>query len=93
MKIIRDPYGMTSLNMLALLITWNMRRCNFTGCRARPNTIISMPAEETGGAGAITYALCEDHFQQFNVPEGGTISLEFDDYDAFKEEVKDVQVC
>lgn len=76
MRIIRDEQGM-SPNMIALLIDWNIRRCNVVDCRAMPTTIV-------GGARADVpvFGMCEEHFQASNQPGGAVVDLEFDDYDA-----------
>jgi len=66
MRVIRaeddDPMG--KLEMLALLIDWNIRRCNVEGCKALPSTIIA------GLEGAHTIGICEEHFQKANKPSG-----------------------
>ena len=81
MKIIRDD-SLLGLGMIPLFIDWNVRRCNVKDCRARPTTIITQLVEDVPQAG-----FCEEHFQQANVPGGATFTIEFDDYDAFKEAV------
>ena len=77
MQIIRED-GFVSAYMLALLINWNIKRCNQQNCRELPTTII-------GGAGkdVPVFGLCEEHYQMCNVPNGGMLNLEFDDFDAF----------
>jgi len=82
MKIIRpdddDPAG--SLFMIPLLVEWNVKRCNVQGCRAKPTTIVTRLTKDVPVCG-----LCEKHYQQANVPGGIEFTLEFDDYDAFRE--------
>jgi len=75
-RIIRDNGD--SLTMAALCIDWAIRRCNQRGCTKRPNTIIA-GAEGAGGA----FGLCEEHYQQGNVPGGTHYDLVRDDFDAF----------
>jgi len=79
MKIIRDN-EFFGLAMIPLLVDWGIRRCNYEGCRNKPNTII------TEVEGTPIFGLCEEHFQMCNVPSGGTLALEWGDFDAFKEE-------
>jgi hypothetical protein len=83
MKIIRaDPGDLTGpAQMLALCLQWGIRRCNQAGCKTPPNTIISGAEHE--GEPFPAFGLCEEHFQMCNIPGGGTLSLEFDDFDAF----------
>ena len=80
MKIIRDEeYG--GIMMIPLFCDWNIRRCNVRGCRNKPTTIIAQAREDIP-----VFGLCEEHFQEANVPGGAKFDLEFDDFDAFKEE-------
>ena len=80
MNVIRDGSGY-SIYMTALLIDWNIRRCNQKGCTKRPNTIIG-----GGGDSVPVFGLCEEHYQMGNVPDGYTFNLEIDNFDAFKQE-------
>lgn len=81
MRIIRDEecFG---LMMIPLLCDWNIKRCNVEGCKSKPNTIIA-------GTKAGMFGLCEEHFQEGNVEGGTTYQLEFDNFDAFKQEAGD----
>jgi len=76
MTIIRDP-ELGIVTMLPLFMDWNIRRCNVKDCRTKPTTIISEPDQK------LIFGLCEEHFQQGNVPGGCTYNLEFDNFDAF----------
>ena len=80
MQVIRDT-ELGGIMMIPLLVERHIRRCNVKGCVAMPNTIIA--GQETD-EGAITFGLCEKHFQEGNTPEGAMFSLEFNEYDAFK---------
>ena len=82
MKIIRDP-ECGIVTMLPLFMSWGIRRCSVKGCRNRPSTIV---ADSEHGLKACGF--CEEHFQQGNVPGGCNFTLEFDDFDAFKEGTK-----
>ena len=79
MQVIRDT-ELGGIMMIPLFVEWRIRRCNVKGFVAMPNTIIRR--QEFDG-NAITFGLCEEHFQQGNTPEGTTLSLEFNEYDAF----------
>ena len=83
MKIIRDTENF-GIMMVPLFVDWNIRRCNFKDCKERPNTIIT-------DAGCDVFGLCEAHFQIANVEGGATLSLELNDFDAFKEEAKPIR--
>ena len=75
MRIIRDGG-----DFMPLLIDWNLRRCNQKGCTNRPTTIIAMQRDDIP-----VFALCEEHYQAGNKPGVEvSLSLEFDDFDAFK---------
>jgi len=77
MRIIRDEeFG--GIMMIPLFCDWKVRRCNVAGCRNKPTTIITQCED------APIYGLCEEHFQSANKPGGATLSLEWDDFDAFK---------
>lgn len=79
MRIIRDEeFG--GVMMIPLFVDWGIRRCNVAGCTNKPNTII---ANVDVGNGRQCFGLCEEHFQQGNVPGGTEYHLEFDDFDAF----------
>lgn len=79
MNIIRDEEGF-GLFMIPLFVDWNIKRCNEAGCKSKPTTIISGMGDDIP-----IFGLCEEHFQKCNQNDGGaTISLEFDDFDAFK---------
>lgn len=80
MKIIRDEEAF-GLFMIPLFVDWNVRRCNVEGCTDKPTTIIQGIAE-----GVPLCGFCETHFQEGNVPGGSKFTLEFDDFDAFKQE-------
>ena len=86
MQIIRDEET-NGLMMIPLLHDWGIRRCNAVGCREKPNTIIAGAAPNVSAFG-----LCEEHFQQGNVPGGTKLSLEFDDFDAWAAKNEDVGV-
>ncbi len=78
MKVIRGEGPLGDIETMALCIEWGVRRCNQKGCRNKPNTIIS------GASKAVPlFGLCEEHYQQGNVPGGTSLSLEFDAFDAF----------
>jgi hypothetical protein len=79
MKIIRDN-ELGGIMMIPLLVDWHVRRCNVKGCAEKPNTIIAGTSEQVP-----IYGLCEQHFQLGNRPGGATITLVFDDFDAFKQ--------
>ena len=81
MAIIRSNNGAFSPDMIALMITWGVKRCNVAGCKHRPNTIATGLMED----GTIL-GFCEEHYQQANVPGGSKFTLEFDDVDAFADE-------
>ena len=79
MKIIRDEeFG--GLMMIPLFCDWNIKRCNVADCHEKPTTIIQGIAPDISLCG-----FCETHFQEANVPDGANFTLEFDDFDAFKE--------
>lgn len=80
MKIIRDEGP--DFGGRALCIEWGLTRCNQAGCRNAPNTIIQGASPE-----APLFALCEEHFQQGNVPGGTKLSLEFGDLEPLPEPV------
>ena len=82
MKIIRDEEN--PLMILPLLCQWGIKRCNYKGCKEKPNTII------TGMRNDIPiFGLCEKHYQMGNKPGGCKLDLVFDNsdgiIDAFKE--------
>ena len=77
MKVIRDEEGF-GLFMIPLFVDWKIRRCNQRDCKEKPNTIIAGAGENVPAFG-----LCEEHFQQGNVPNGTKYNLEFDNFDAF----------
>ncbi len=77
MRIIRDEEGM-GIFMIPLLVDWGIKRCNVVGCRNKPNTIISQLGEDIPVSG-----FCEEHFQEGNVPDGTTLTLEWDGFDAW----------
>lgn len=76
MRIIRDN-EMLGFAMIPLLVEWNIKRCNVSGCTNKPNTIIT--DTEAG-----IFGLCEQCFQEGNKPDGTTYDLVFDEFDAFK---------
>jgi len=76
MKIIRDDDGI-GLGGAVLCIEWGLTRCNQKGCHNPPNTII-----QGASPAAPLFALCEEHFQQGNVPGGTKLTLEFGPVDA-----------
>ena len=78
MKIIRDEecFG---LGMIPLLVEWNIKRCNYKDCANEPNTIITSARDDIP-----IFGLCEQHFQMANIEGGATLSLEWNDFDAFK---------
>ena len=80
MKIIRDD-ELGGLAMIPLFVDWNIRRCNWRGCRERPNTICVTRHEGE----SLHFGLCEEHYQRGNVPGGCDMPLEFDGHDAFKQ--------
>ena len=82
MNIIRstreDP--LSQIEMTCLLLDWGIRRCNVSGCKTKPTTII-------GGVDGLPHpiGLCEEHFQHANQPSGPvTYTFEWDSFDAFK---------
>ena len=77
MKIIRDNDSGIGMFMIALLVDWNIRRCNFKNCTDKPNTIISDPDRD------LIFGLCEEHYQRGNVPGGCEMNLEFNSFNAF----------
>lgn len=77
MKIIRDDEG-HGLFMIPLFVEWGIKRCNVKGCTAKPNTIITQLGDGISPAG-----LCEEHFQQGNVPGGAILEFVWDGFDAF----------
>lgn len=79
MNIIRDK-EMGGLAMIPLLVDWKVKRCNVKDCKNKPNTIITATSDEVP-----VYGLCEEHFQQANVPGGTRFTLDFDNFDAFKQ--------
>jgi hypothetical protein len=87
MAIIRDQHC-GGILMIPLLHQWGVRRCNIEGCREKPNTIITGPdagEAEIYGLSEI-YGLCNDHWHELSdTPGEVSITLEFDDFDAFKE--------
>lgn len=85
MKIIRDEETF-GIMMIPLLVQWGIRRCNVEDCTNRPNTILTKPREDISAMG-----LCEECFQQGNVPGGTNYKLVFDDFDAFKQEEQNEQ--
>ena len=70
MRIIRED-GI-DFGARALCIEWGLTRCNQKECRNPPNTIIQGASPQ-----ASLFALCEQHYQQGNVPGGTKLSLEF----------------
>ena len=84
MKVIRDNSLFGGIAGTALCIDWGLRRCNWEGSRKPPNTIIQGALAE-----APIFALCEEHYQIGNVPGGAVMQLEFDNFDAFAECVKE----
>lgn len=78
MKIIRDNDGF-DIFIIPLLFQWGIRRCNVRDCTNKPNTIVIKPREDI-----LAMGLCEDCFQQGNIPGGTIYKLEFNDFDAFK---------
>ena len=79
MKIIRDD-EFFGLAMIPLLVDWGIRCCNYKGCTNKPNTIVT-EVEDTP-----IFGLCEEHFQMCNKPDGDTLNLEWDGFDAFGQE-------
>lgn len=56
MNIIRDEdFG--GLMMIPLLNDWNIDRCNVSGCKEKPTTIIT-------GLIEARFGLCESHYQE-----------------------------
>lgn len=78
MNIIRDEETF-GIMMIPLFVDWNIRRCNFKDCKERPNTIIT-------DAGCSNFGLCENHYQMANVEGGAILSLEWNNFDAFRED-------
>lgn len=76
MKIIRDEEGF-GLFMIPLFVDWGIKRCNVVDCTEKPNTIIT-------NTDAPIFGLCEEHFQEGNVPGGTNYSLEWNEFDAFE---------
>ena len=75
MKIIRDE-KCAGIMMIPLLHQWNITRCNFRGCRNRPNTIICNAHPKVS-----KFGLCEEHYQLGNKPGGARMDLVFDNSD------------
>ena len=69
MRIIRDPETAGVMTM-GLAITWGFRSCSVEDCNRRVSTIIADPESPIP-----TYALCEEHFQESNQPEGVTLTV------------------
>ena len=82
MKIIRDEQN-GGLFMIPLLVDWHIRRCNVVGCRNKPTTIIAGDAHWKEATGLGAFGMCEEHFQQSNVPGGCCLKFEADGFDAF----------
>ena len=78
MQIIRDE-ELGGIAMIPLFVQWGIRRCNVEDCTEIPNTIIREIAPGVAFAG-----FCEEHFQEGNQPGGISMSLVFDDFDAFE---------
>lgn len=86
MKIIRDE-ELFGIAMIPLFVDWGLKRCNQKDCGEKPTTIIRFaPGENPAAPEGIMFALCEEHFQMCNAPEGASLNLKFDDYDAFAKE-------
>jgi len=79
MKIIRDE-ECCGLMMIPLLCQWGIKRCNVENCREKPTTIVQGLAADIPLCG-----FCEKHFQEANVSGGANFTLEFNEFDAFKE--------
>lgn len=80
MRVIRDKEEpRPSIHMILMMLDWGIRRCNVKGCTNEPNTVIA-------GLAVGIVGLCEEHFQQGNVPGGSQFDLEFDNFDAFARE-------
>lgn len=79
MKIIRDE-ELGGLFMIPLLVDWHITRCNVTGCKEKPNTIVTQ-LEDLPPLG-----FCEQHFQEANTDGGAKFTLDFKPFDAFKAE-------
>lgn len=78
MKIIRDE-EFSGVMMTPLLVNWGIKRCNQKGCTNKPNTVIAELKDVP------IFGLCEEHYQMCNTLGGGTLDLEWDDFDAFKQ--------
>lgn len=78
MNIIRDG-ELVGVGMLALLVSWGIKRCNQKDCTEKPTTII------TGIKNTPAFGLCEQHFQGCNIPGGASLNLVWDKFDAFAE--------
>ncbi len=80
MAIIRDE-ECHGIMMIPLFCDWHIRRCNIADCRKRPTTIIT--GEDAQGEGP--WGLCEKHWKELSeTPGGKDVTIEFDDFDAFK---------
>ena len=79
MKIIRDEQ-LLGFGMIPLFAQWGIRRCNVSGCKNVPTTIVTQLAPGVAACG-----FCEDHYQEANKPGGAKYTLDFDDFDAFKQ--------
>ena len=82
MNIIRDE-ELGGLAMIPLFVDWHILRCNVKDCTNKPTTI-------TAGVSADVppFGLCEEHYQAAVAAGELHYTLVWDDFDAFKEEVK-----
>jgi len=69
MKVIRDEET-CGIAMIPLFVDWNIRRCNVKGCTQKPTTIVTELGESIPIVG-----LCEEHYQQGDVPGGATFTF------------------
>ena len=88
MKIIRDT-EFYSMSMVALLIEWQIFRCNVQGCRNRPTTIIRLTATESPEGEPTLLGMCEEHYQEFSKAGRIKCRMSFEPYNAFKEQGDD----
>jgi len=69
-RIIRGNDPLDAISTRILAITWDMRpACYVDGCEEALTTIIQ--------EGGDRFALCEEHFQEANVPGGTTLNIKF----------------
>ena len=69
MALIRAERGGLDMTTTALMICWGLKtRCYVEGCNRNASTICT---DYPQGA----FCLCEEHFQQGNVPGGTTLTI------------------